>query len=161
MTCLNGLLRPIHSGNFPLKALLSPSNISSNITKMTCWMKCSIGLTERKICKKRKKSCWMKKYHVGWKFDREQIFDPTFSGSSNTIFMLDLFTPCFIQHFIVMTYDVISNVRNSNFEWFGKTETLWKIIAMKKNHTYQVEMSLNSSEEDSDHRPKLQEQNGE
>ena len=36
------------------KALLNRSNISSNITKMPFWMKCCIGLTERKNSKKRK-----------------------------------------------------------------------------------------------------------
>ena len=57
------------------------------------------------------------------------------------------------------SYDVISNVRTSNFERFNKTKTLCKIIT--KNHTHQIEISLNSSEEDSDHLSKLPEQNGE
>ena len=30
------------------------------------------------------------------------------------------------------SYDIISNVRTSNFEWFNKTKTLCKIITMKK-----------------------------
>ena len=34
-------------------------------------------------------------------------------------------------------------------------------MTIKKNHTHQIEMSLNSNKEDSDHLPKLQEQNGE
>ena len=34
--------------------LLNGSNISLNITKMPCWMKCWIGLTEHKNSKKRK-----------------------------------------------------------------------------------------------------------
>ena len=45
----------------------------------------------------------MKKNRAGWKFDLEQIFHPIFSGSSNTVFMLNWFIPCFIQHFILMT----------------------------------------------------------
>ena len=40
--------------NSCLKALLNRSNISSNITKMPCWMKCRIGLTECKNSKKKK-----------------------------------------------------------------------------------------------------------
>ena len=48
-------------------APLSRSNISFNITKMPCWMKCWISLTQNaKISKKEKimldgkKSCWVK-----------------------------------------------------------------------------------------------------
>ena len=44
--------------NFIIKALLNRPNISSNITKMRCWMNywvgLNIGLTERKNSKKRK-----------------------------------------------------------------------------------------------------------
>ena len=75
-----------------------PIQHSSNITKTPCWIKCRIGLTKLKnIRKKVKNNCF------GRKFDREQSFHPTFSGSSNTIFMFDWFTPCFIQHFILIT----------------------------------------------------------
>ena len=42
----------------------------------------------------------MKKNRAEWKFAHEQIFHPTFSGSSNTVFMLDRFNPSFTQHFI-------------------------------------------------------------
>ena len=44
-----------------LKALLNRFNISSNITKMLCWMKCCIGLTELKNGKKRKTYVWWSK----------------------------------------------------------------------------------------------------
>ena len=64
----------------------------------------------------------MKKNRVGWKFDCEQIFHPTFSGSSNKIFM---FHPTF------HSCDVIANVKTSNFEWFNKTKTLCKLITIK------------------------------
>ena len=48
-------------------------------------------------------------------FDCKQIFDPTFSGSSNKIFMLDWFTPCFIQHFIlVKTFRMVKHQISSN-----------------------------------------------
>ena len=88
-----------------LKALLNRSNVSSDI-KMPCWMKCWNGFTEHKnsnieIWR------WMKIY-------RKQIFYPTFSGSSNTFFMLDRFTPCFMQHFILMTSFRILELRISN-----------------------------------------------
>ena len=42
-------------------------------------------------------------------------FRLTFSDSLNTIFMLDRFIPCFIQHFI--SDNVILNVKIPNFEW--------------------------------------------
>ena len=58
------------------------------------------------------------------------------------------FHPTFHSH------DIISNVRTSNFEWFNKTKMLCKIII--KKITYQIDMSLNGSEEDSDHLSKLQ-----
>ena len=58
-------------------------------------MKYWITLAERKNSKRRKN-------HVGWKFDLEQIFYSTFLGSSNTVFMLNWFIPCFIQHFNLM-----------------------------------------------------------
>ena len=43
-----------------LKAFLNRFNISSNVTKMPCWMKCWIDLTERKNSKNRKNP-------VGWR----------------------------------------------------------------------------------------------
>ena len=82
--------------NFSYGTRNSSSNISSNMQKK-CWIKCWIVLLRPK--QKKKKSFWMKKTRVGWKFDREQIFHPTSLSSSNTTFM---FTPCFIQHFILM-----------------------------------------------------------
>ena len=97
-----------------LKALLNRPNISSSVTKMPCWMKCWIGLTEWKNSKTKKKSCCMKKNRVGWKFNREQIFHPTFSGLSNTIFMLDRFIPLFIQYFILMRSFRMLELRISN-----------------------------------------------
>ena len=59
-------------------------------------------------------------------------------------------------HLTFHFYAVISNVRTLNFEWFNKTKTLCNI----KNHAHQIKMTLNSSEADSDHLSKLQEQNG-
>ena len=113
-----------------LKALLDRSNISSNITKMPCWIKCWIGFNKTQKKQKKKKSCSMKKNRVGSKFDCKQIFHPTFSGSSNKNFNIglvySLFHPTFHSH------DVILNVRTSNFECFNKTKTLCKIIAIKK-----------------------------
>ena len=101
----------------------------------------------------------MKKNRVGSKFDCKQIFHPTFSGSSNKNFNIGLVYSLF--HSIFHSHDVILNVRTSNFEWFNKTKTLCKIIAIKKNHTCQIEISLNNSKEDFDHLSNLQEQNGE
>ena len=101
----------------------------------------------------------MKKNRVGSKFDCKQIFHPTFSGSSNKNFNIGLVYSLF--HSTFHSHDVILNVRTSNFEWFNKTKTLCKIIAIKKNHTCQIEISLNNSKEDFDHLSNLQEQNGE
>ena len=85
----------------PLKAFLNRSNISSNI-KMSCWMTCRIGLTDRKNSK------W-RNFQVGYVY--------------------------FLFHSTFHSYDVISNVRTWNFEWFYKTKTLCKTIAIKKSHT--------------------------
>ena len=85
-----------------------PIQHSSNIMKTPYWIKCQIGLTEFK--NSRKNNCF------GQKFDREQSFHPTFSGSSNTIFMLNWFTPCFIQNFILITSLRKSELRISN-DW--------------------------------------------
>ena len=46
-----------------LMAGTNQSNISSNMLIIACWVKCSIGLSTFKICKKwqnDKKLCWMK-----------------------------------------------------------------------------------------------------
>ena len=67
--------------------------------------------------------------------------------------MLDRFTPCFIQHFILMTSFRVFELRILN--------DLTKLKRNKKNNTHQIKMSLISSKEDSDHLSKLQEQNGE
>ena len=68
--------------NFIIKALLNWPNISSNITKMRCWMNywvgLNIGLTERKNSKKRKN-------HVEW---RKIVLDENLIAST-----------FFIQHF--------------------------------------------------------------
>ena len=85
----------------PLKAFLNRSNISSNI-KMSCWMTCRIGLTDRKNSK------W-RNFQVGYVY--------------------------FLFHSTFHSYDVISNVRTWNFEWFYKTKTLCKTITIKKSHT--------------------------
>ena len=85
----------------PLKAFLNRSNISSNI-KMSCWMTCRIGLTDRKNSK------W-RNFQVGYVY--------------------------FLFHSTFHSYDVISNVRTWNFEWFNKTKTLCKTITIKKSHT--------------------------
>ena len=81
-------------------------------------------------------------------FDFEQIFHPTFSGSSNKIFMLDQFTPCFIQHFILVTSFRMLKLRISNDSTKLKRSG-------KKNHnnkksytcTHQIEMTFNSNRE--------------
>ena len=109
---------------------------------MPCWTTCSICLTELKNSKKRKK-------HVGW-----------FLGSSNTIFMLDRFTPCFIQHFII-TFTLLSFIIFWILERQISNDSTKLKRSATKNHKHQIELSLNSSEENSDHLPKLQEKNGE
>ena len=77
----------------------------------------------------------MKKNRVGWKFDCEQIFHATFSGSSNKVFMLDWFTFCFIQHLILMTSFRMLELRISNdsrkLKRSSKIITIKKIIHMK------------------------------
>ena len=90
--------------------MLNRSNNSSNRNAIMVEM---LDRFNAKIAKKQK-SRWMKKNRVGRKLDRERIFHLTFSGSSNTVFMLDRFTPCFIQHFILMTLFRMLELRISN-----------------------------------------------
>ena len=45
----------------------------------------------------------MRKFCVGSKFDPDQTFLPTFSDSSNAIFVLDWFAHSFIQHLDLIT----------------------------------------------------------
>ena len=69
------------------------------------------------------KSCWMKIW-----------FRANFSSNIFRLirqnFHVVLTYPLFHQTF--HSYDVISNLRTSNFEWFNKTKTLCKIITIKK-----------------------------
>ena len=99
------------------KGLVKPIQHFIQHKKMPCWMKCWIGLTERKNSKKKKKkkkSCWIKENRFRWKFDSKQIFPPKFSGSFNTIFMLDRFTSCFVTYFILVTSFQMVERRISN-----------------------------------------------
>ena len=81
-------------------------------------------------------------------FDCKQIFHPTFSGSSNKIFMLNWFTLCFIEHFILVTSLRMLKLRISN------DSTKLKRSA-KENHnntksytcTPQIKMTFNSNRE--------------
>ena len=72
------------------------------------------------------KSCWMKFWW--WANFPSNIFTLIHQsfhvGSVYTLF-----------HPIFPSYDVISNVRTSNCQWFNKTKTLCKIVAIKKSHT--------------------------
>ena len=100
---------------------------------MSCWMKCWIGLAERKNNKKRKthvgwskmKSCWMKIWsRANLSSNIFRLIQHNFHiGSVYSLFHLMTLFHC---------YDVISNDRTSNFEWFNKTKTLCKIITIKK-----------------------------
>ena len=56
----------------------------------------------------------MKKNRVGGKFDWKQIFRTILSDSSETIFMLDRFTSCFIQNSIFITLFRMLELRISN-----------------------------------------------
>ena len=109
-----------------LKALRSRCNISSNMTKMPCWMKCWISLTERKSSQKRKN-------HAGWRkivLDENLIASKFFIQQNYHVGLVySLFHPRFHSS------DVTSKVRTSNFEWFNKIKTLCKIIAIKKSYT--------------------------
>ena len=76
------------------------SNISPNIVNFRCWTKCWMHSRSCKILKKKKKEdknqvgqCWVK-------FVLDQAFRPTFSGSSNHIFMLHAFEYSSIQHLV-------------------------------------------------------------
>ena len=114
---------------------------------MTGW----IGLTERKNSQKRKD-------YVGW---ISIVFHENLIASEFLIqrnFRVGSVYSLF--HEACHSYDVISNARPSRFEWFNKTKTLCKIITLKK-HAHQIEMSLNRSEEDSNHLSKWREQEGE
>ena len=72
--------------------------------------------------------------------------------------MLDWFTLCFIQHFILMMSFRMLELRILNDSTKLKRSAKYK---NEKNHTHQVEMSLNSNKKDSDNLSKLQEQNRE
>ena len=90
------------------------------------------------------KSCWMKIW-------LQTIFHPTFSGSSNIVFM-------FTQLNNILFLNVISNDRTSNFEWLNKTKTLCKIMTIYKSNT----LNRNELEQQQRrlwHLSKLQEQN--
>ena len=104
-----------------VKTLLNWSNISSNITKIPCWMKCWIGLTERKNSKENKKKR-KRKNHDEW---RKIVLNKNLIASNffiqhfqaYLIFILDhssWFTPCSIHHFILMTSFRALELRISN-----------------------------------------------
>ena len=123
----------IISKNCDTKALLNRFNNSSNMTKMPCCMKHWIRLTERKNSKKRKS-------HIGW---RKIVLDENLIAGK---FLIQHFLRLIQHNFHVgsvyalfhptfHSYDVISNVTTSNFEWFNNTKTLCKIMAIKKSHT--------------------------
>ena len=100
-----------------VKTLLNWSNISSNITKILCWMKCWIGLTERKNSKGKKKR--KRKTHDEWRkivLNKNLIASKFFIQhfQAHLIFILDRFTPCSIQHFILMTSFRALELRISN-----------------------------------------------
>ena len=118
-----------------LKALLNCFNISSNITKMLRWTKCCIGLTELKNDKKRKTYVWWRKIMFDENLIARKLFlqhfqpHPTHQHNFYVGLVYSLF------HAAFRSYDVISNVRTLNFEWFNNTKMLCKIIAIKKLYT--------------------------
>ena len=73
----------------------------------------------------KEKSCWMKIW-LRANFS-SNIFTPI-QQNFYVWLVYSLFHPKF------HSYDVISTVRTSNFEWFNKTKTLCKLITIK-NHT--------------------------
>ena len=114
-------------------ALLNQSNISSNLTKLLFWTKCWIGLTECKNNTKKEKnmldeekSCWTKIWLGAiFSFNIFRLIQHNFHAGQ----VYSLFHPTF------HSCDTILNVRTSSFEWFNKTKTLCKLIAIKKSHT--------------------------
>ena len=82
-----------------LKALLNRSNISSNITKISCWMKCWISLTE-KNSKKRKNSCWMKKNLIHSRVLPRRDFSTSESTISDSITGKECPSPSLIWHWM-------------------------------------------------------------
>ena len=100
---------------------------------MPCWIKCWIGLTERKNRQKRKKimldeetSCWVKLC------SRSNFSSNIFTPIQHSFYVGSVYS---MFHLKFHSDDVISNVRTSNFEWFNKTKTLCEIITIKKLHT--------------------------
>ena len=118
-------------------------------------MKCWVALTEHK-------NSWMIKLdHTGSRkiVLNENVIVSKFSSNLfrfNKISILDWFTPCLSNISFLWR---LPNSRTSNFRWFNKTKTLWKIIIIKNNHRHQIKMSLNSNKEDSDHLSKWHKQN--
>ena len=115
---------------------------------MPCWMKYRIGLTERKNSKKKKKIMFHENILHWMKIWSRANFSSNIFRLIQHSFHVGLVYSLFHPKFY--SYDVISNVRTSNFEWSNKTKTLCKIITIKKWHTSNRN-SLNSRQEDSDH----------
>ena len=69
------------------------------------------------------KSCWMKVWlEANFSYNTFWLIQNNFHVGS----------VYFLFHTKFHFYNVISNVRISNFEWFNKTKTLCKIITIKK-----------------------------
>ena len=74
----------------------------------------------------KEKSCWMKIW------SRANVSFNIFKLIQHNFHVASIYS---LFHSIFYSYDVILDVRTSNFEWFSKTKTLCKIITMKKSHT--------------------------
>ena len=87
----------------------------------------NLWLTKSKNSKKRKN-------HIRW---RKIVLDENLTSNIFRVIQLSLYVASVYSlfHPTFHSYDVISNVRTLNFEWFSKTKTLCKIITVKKSHT--------------------------